>query len=130
MEHFPNQPSGWLRKGLEDLHAGERLLQPPALPMAACFHAQQAAEKSLKGVLSFLGLARIPRTHSPLELADLVAAQGVSPPLSDEQWALFAPYAVQVRYDELPGPSAEAALHALTLARDVYQWAERLINQK
>lgn len=58
---------GWLRKGDSDL-ATARLVVTSAGPYnTACFHAQQAAEKYLKGFLSFVGQP-FPLTHNLEEL--------------------------------------------------------------
>ena len=55
---------GWFRKGDSDL-ATARLVAAGAGPYdTACFHAQQAAEKYLKGFLPFAG-QRICRLSAP-----------------------------------------------------------------
>lgn len=43
----------WLARADEDLRSAELLLQKDGPPNAICFHAQQAAEKLLKGFLAF-----------------------------------------------------------------------------
>lgn len=54
----------WLAKAEQDMKAGEALLaiEPPYL-YPACFHAQQAAEKYLKALLTFFFL--FPTSHTP-----------------------------------------------------------------
>lgn len=42
----------WLARAEEDLNAAELLLKKDGSPNLACFHAQQAAEKYLKGFLA------------------------------------------------------------------------------
>jgi HEPN domain-containing protein len=44
----------WLRYARDDLRAAELLAGQGDVPRAACFHAQQAAEKAIKGSLIFL----------------------------------------------------------------------------
>jgi HEPN domain-containing protein len=47
----------WLQRARSDLALGEAALQTPGvLPEDACFHAQQCAEKALKGLLSDRGI--------------------------------------------------------------------------
>lgn len=104
----------WLAYAEEDLRAAEILQREGASPRQACFLAQQAAEKALKGVLVRLGI-EFPKTH------DLMALRGLLPePLAempgDEELAELTQWASQVRYPgDFPEPSmkdAERALHA------------------
>ena len=113
----------WLSKARQDLEAAQRATAPPPLSAVACFHAQQAAEKSLKAVAAHLGATRIPRTHSLLDLAQLVRELGGQAPVGDESLAGLDPYAVQARYPDFPEPSSQAAEHAVELAREIVTWA-------
>jgi HEPN domain-containing protein len=54
---------GWFLKGESDLSAAHRILDGEGPYDTACFHAQQAAEKFLKGFLA-LKDQPIPRTCS------------------------------------------------------------------
>ena len=69
----------WLQKALEDLRAGEHQLtaSPPFLSDAA-FHAQQAAEKAMKGFLTWHDCP-FGKTHNLVELGRACAA--ISPDL-------------------------------------------------
>jgi HEPN domain-containing protein len=71
-EERAREAAGWLAIAREDLRvAGACLaLDPPARGMAA-YHCQQAAEKSVKGLLAAAGMA-FRKTHDLDELADLV----------------------------------------------------------
>ena len=120
----------WLTKAQQDLAAAERVISPPPLPAVACFHAHQAAEKSLKAVAAHLGAQEIPRTHSLLESAQLIRDVGGSTPFSDEQLASLDPYAVQARYPDFPEPSGHAAGQAVELAREICAWAQRIISSE
>ena len=61
------------------------------------FHAQQACEKCLKGVLSAAGVD-FSRTHDLVRLLDLLASQGIEVP-PEAQWIdELNPYAVEARY--------------------------------
>ena len=47
----------WLRKSAEDLRMAQAVLDlDPSIPAGAAFHAQQAAEKSIKGFLVSRGV--------------------------------------------------------------------------
>lgn len=64
-----------------DLRAAEVLLEAGDLLPAVCFHAQQAAEKALKGYLAWLGAPDIPKTHDLEWLGRLLAEhEGQEPP--------------------------------------------------
>ncbi len=88
----------WLAKAHRDLLSAQRLAAgaPPFLDTAG-YHAQQAAEKALKGVLVGLG-ADVPRIHDVVELVRLVS-------ISLPEWEEFIPEA------ELLSPLATAFRH-------------------
>lgn len=67
----------------------------------ACFHAQQAAEKSIKAVLVLHGI-EFRRTHDLLALASLLADKSVALPVTDDWLIRLTPYAVEFRYDDDP----------------------------
>ncbi len=58
---------GWLAKAESDLATADLVLQGEGPYDTACFHAQQAVEKSLKALLA-LHAQPIPRTHDLDEL--------------------------------------------------------------
>src|SRR3712207_5969877 len=58
---------GWFMKADSDLLTGRRLLQANGPYDTACFHAQQAVERYLKGLLAWAERP-IPRTHNLEEL--------------------------------------------------------------
>jgi len=62
------------------------------------FHAQQAAEKLLKAVLAANGI-EFPRTHSLRFLLDLLADNGLAPPVHLYAITELYPFGVQLRYD-------------------------------
>ena len=81
----------------------------------ACFHAQQMAEKYLKGFLAFFE-KEIPPSHNLEELQHLcmmVISEGT---LGELDLTELTPYAVQLRYDLEFWPDRETAEHALNLA--------------
>ena len=58
---------GWIRKADSDLSDARRTVNSEGPYDTACFHAQQAVEKYLKGFLSLYGKP-IPRIHDLEEL--------------------------------------------------------------
>ncbi len=105
---------GWLRKALSDTTAMEASLNAGALD-AACFHAQQAAEKYLKSFLIHAG-RDFPFTHNLSKLAELCSGVETAFHSLAPLVAPLTPYAVELRYDEEFWPSPEAAQEARTAA--------------
>jgi len=93
----------------------------PPLRGDAVFHCQQAAEKALKGFLTWR--RRIfGKTHNIGELGRAVVE--VVPELTDllRRAAVLTDYAWRFRYPgEAVEPSPEETAQALALARDVYE---------
>ena len=118
----------WLQRARSDLALGKAALQTPGvLPEDACFHAQQCAEKALKGLLSDRGIP-FPRTHVLEVLLDLLKAHGVHVPDNVDEAFALSQYAVQTRYpgDWEPVTRKEAKL-ALEHAALVLAWVERQV---
>jgi HEPN domain-containing protein len=104
---------GWLRKASSDAAAVESLLKGSNWD-AACFHAQQAAEKYLKAFWTYHG-RQFPFTHNLAELVELCAA--VDPSFrSLASVSRLTPYAVELRYDDAFAPSLAVAQEALSLS--------------
>ncbi len=115
----------WLTKAHEDLLAAELLLGGD-LTDAACFHGQQAAEKSLKGLLEEWG-ERIPRTYDLDALVCVVAELESVPDNVREAATFLGGFGVAVRY---PGTDTDRddAKDALAAARVITKWVqEKLI---
>jgi HEPN domain-containing protein len=89
---------GWFLKAESDLNTAKRMLESAGPYDTACFHAQQGAEKYLKGFLAFIEQP-IPRTHNLEELQQLCMALVPTLHLTDLDLAELTPYAVQLRYD-------------------------------
>src|SRR3990170_8901068 len=111
----------WFKKAENDLITAEhtmKLKHPPCDTI--CFHAQQCAEKCLKGFLTFHEID-FPKTHS---LEDLVLlCKNVVPSLESEleDMEVLSSYGVEIRYPgeiyyEIP---KEDAREALNLAKKV-----------
>src|SRR5271166_2947816 len=89
--------SGWLRKARSDLLAMRASAQAGSLD-AACFHAQQAAEKHLKAYLVEQD-RDIPHTHNLYKLIALCREVDLSFSELIGTAELLTPFAVETRYD-------------------------------
>lgn len=123
MPHDParvEDTGAWLRKAKLDLDAGELELAHPALLGDVVFHAQQAAEKSLKAFLAWHDTP-FRKTHNIEEIgaacaqidATFAEVVGEAAPLSEYAWKFRYP-------GEVEDPSRAEAEAALTIAREVY----------
>jgi HEPN domain-containing protein len=93
----------WIGKAENDLKNIELVLPYEDAPLdTVCFHAQQAAEKYLKALLTFLGTA-FPKTHDIPELL-LLLPEDSQVPSSVGDMSDVADAAVGVRY---PGDPEE-----------------------
>ena len=113
----------WVRKAEGDYTAARREYRARTEPNfdAACFHAQQCAEKYLKGRLHEAGFP-VRKTHNLVYLLDLVLP---AEPLWDgmrTSLVVLNGYAVAFRY---PGESAdrEAARDALKICKEFREQA-------
>ena len=121
----------WLLRAEEDLRAAELLLaQDEPLVGPAGFHAQQAAEKALKGYLASRSRP-IRRTH---DLVDLVNQCGQDDPAFlalAPQASGLAPYAVQARYPDTPfSATADEASLAVRTASGIVRFVRLRVKQK
>jgi HEPN domain-containing protein len=116
------ETQAWLRKALEDLRAAELLLQANSLLSSqVAFHAQQAAEKSLKAFLLW-NSCPFGKTHNLLSLGK--ACVEIDETLEDvsSRVAPISGYAVEPRYPaDFADPSVDEAGQALRLARELFE---------
>jgi len=90
------------------------------VPRAACFHAQQAAEKALKASLIFCGIG-VRKTHD-LKLLASILPEGWSVGEDVASLADLTVWAVEPRYPgELPEATKEDAEATVEQARKVYE---------
>lgn len=108
---------GWIRKARSDMLAMTASLKAGALD-ACCFHAQQAAEKTLKAYLIYNDV-EFPFTHNLIKLIELAAQKDKAFRELGSEAELLTPYAVELRYDDEFWPSMEAARQACDSANDV-----------
>ena len=112
----------WLTKAGQDLEAAAWLLESPqALYGAVGFHCQQAAEKALKGYLTWKE-EPFEKTHSLVVLVVMSLKFNVSFDSLRTAATTLTPYAITTRYPgELPDISIQEAREALSLARQVWE---------
>jgi HEPN domain-containing protein len=112
---------GWLKKAESDL-AGARLAVGAAEALdGACFHAQQAAEKSLKAYLTDRGVT-FPFVHNLEKLIELCVQcdrEFLTLKLLAQE---LTPFAVELRYDSEFWPSVETARVALQGAVTIHDF--------
>jgi HEPN domain-containing protein len=115
----------WLEHARSDLQLGKVALRTKGvLPEDACFHAQQCAEKALKGLLTYLAIP-FPLTHAIEVLLDLLKVNGLVIPVSVDEADELSQYAVQTRYPGVWEPVTKSeALKALERASVVLAWVE------
>ncbi|MBF0369479.1 MAG: HEPN domain-containing protein [Magnetococcales bacterium] len=119
-----------MRKADHDLITARHTLTLPDGPTdTPCFHAQQAVEKAIKGILTAQGIT-FPRTHDLMPLLDLVATTLPEWLVERKALAELTGYGVEVRY---PGawldPTREEAHHALATAERMVAKAQEEMNK-
>lgn len=114
-----DSPEVWLRYAESDLAIASGPRTERALPIAYCFHAQQAAEKAIKAVYlsRALDFDRIHDLKALLDGLDDVPTDVASA-------AQLTPFAVLMRYPADLGEGTERDLaEAIELATAVVAWA-------
>jgi HEPN domain-containing protein len=107
---------GWIRQAASDLLAMQASTEAGALD-AACFHAQQAAEKYLKAYLADRD-REVVHTHNLYKLVTLCAETDPSFARMKDTAGLLTPFAVEARYDTEFWPT-----------RDIVEKAELAANR-
>ena len=117
----------WLIYAKSDLELARVDLPASVLLETLCYHAQQAAEKSLKAVLIYYSVSA-PRTHNLGTLIDLLAEYtDISESIRDV--AILTEYAVSSRYPEFSEPVDRDDYEvALQLADRCFLWAKSITN--
>ena len=120
----------WLGKAETDLRAAaHELTAVPPFAADAVFHAQQAAEKTMKGLLTWHD-APFRKSHDLAELG--LQCAGLAPLLESllARASGLTQYAWKFRYPGEPEePSREEAERAIALAREVYDAIVSLLSQ-
>lgn len=110
----------WLRYARDDLRVGETILEHEQVPRAACFHAQQCAEKAIKGSLIFLQIG-YPKTHNIQLLCERLP-DGWTLAEDPARFSDLSDWAAEPRYPgDLPEATEADAKAAVEQARKVYE---------
>jgi HEPN domain-containing protein len=120
---------GLLRKARNDLIAARATLATGEALDTVCFHAQQAAEKSLKALLA-LDDVEYPWRHDLGELLELVKPRWREVASIEERVIALAPFAVAVRYEDAADPAPDEARLALDAAHRVYTLAAGIVGRR
>jgi HEPN domain-containing protein len=122
-----NDPLDWAKYADQDwLMAKSALRRKTPLPLPACFHAQQCAEKCLKALL-IAQSAPFPKTHDLLTLDNLCNQAGVITGFSPIDLTVLADHAVEARY---PGnePNIQDAKEAIGIAKTVRNFTRKWLG--
>jgi HEPN domain-containing protein len=121
--------AGWLSKANDDLRVARVILSGEfGVEWAACFHAQQAAEKALKGVLVHLGID-FPKSHSLDRLVALMPSD-VAERFDLDALIELTPWAVAGRYPEdIANPTSARAARAIEHAENVVGSARSVLSE-
>ena len=92
------------------------------------FHAQQAAEKALKAVLSARGVPYEFR-HDIAYLCELLADDGVALPTDVAEADVLTPWAAEFRYEDPPPDERLDRSAAVRLASGVVEWAAEQLDR-
>lgn len=118
----------WIDKAEGDFHLLEREIRARKNPNydAVCFHAEQCAEKYLKGRLIEAGVA-FPKTHDLVLLLDLTLPAEPLWEISRDDLSFLSGFGVEFRY---PGESSdiEMAKKALKRCRAFRKLARETMN--
>lgn len=123
----PTNPQLWMQRAHSNLRLAQIGRNKGVVLEDLCFNAQQAAEKAFKAICLEHNID-FPKTHSLVQLIDLLEAAGVYLPEQVKAADVLTQYAVQSRY---PGWVEEVTLNeyreALLLAQQVVTWADSLL---
>jgi HEPN domain-containing protein len=109
---------GWLRKADSDMENAELCLAAGKSLDTACFHCQQAAEKSIKAYL-IANKANFPLIHDLKRLLDNCSRINSAFDALAADALRLTPYAVATRYDDAFWPEIEEVQEAMKSARAI-----------
>lgn len=126
--YLPEYAFELLRLADADLASGHALVSAKVRLENACFHYQQAVEKSLKSVLVHRQVA-FPSTHDLNVLLALLPTDVPECPHAHEVPELNI-YGAQRRYEEGPTPATrEDVNEAASMATDILSWAKDICSR-
>lgn len=120
----------WLAKAESDLRMAQLAMnvEDPLFDQA-CFHFQQAGEKSLKALLVFAGLPVL-RTHDLFLLIETLSVAFPDIVELAEKAALLTQYGISPRYPSfLASEDAADAAEALEAAVDLHDFVRRTLKE-
>ena len=111
----------WVRKAEENLRAAYAMVDK-GIYSAACFHAQQAAEMALKGIMIHLEGTQ-PLTHALAEMARMLKGRHSIALPDERELRWLQEHYLQARYPNarLSEYTAEEAERAISIAAEVVQ---------
>ena len=122
-----------MRKAKQDEVTVEKLLtDPDSSDEIIGFHARQAVEKCLKGMLAEHEID-YPYVRDLQALMQLVRRHKISFPEGLEEARRLTPFAAIMRYEEFPSDDPQLALDrewAINCVRQIRAWAESLLRAK
>ena len=132
-KYFMNDPKielvkSWMTKAKHDLETAKIVSESEKhLLDTAIYHCQQAAEKTIKGFLTFHDI-RFEKTHDIVSLLTLALKKNEGLSHFLDRGSYLTPYATEFRY---PGdeamPSKEEFDEALKAAQEIYQYVSSLL---
>ena len=125
---LPGSPADWKRHARSDValaKLGEE--SDEVLAAQVCFHAQQAIEKILKGLLVYIGRS-YPAVHDLEQLLERLREANATMPDWIDEVLEVTPYATEGRYPGYWEPiTADDQRDAIALAEKTLAWAEDLM---
>ncbi len=126
LEEAREEAAKWFREVEKDLNAARTLTEIE--PSRSLFFSQQAAEKSIKGFLTFGGI-RFRKTHDLTDLGSQCAA--LDPTLESllKKVAILTDYASEFGYPDAPyEPDVPEAEEAVALANLLFEEIRRRVG--
>ncbi|MGB3295021.1 MAG: HEPN domain-containing protein [Phormidesmis sp.] len=120
MKNQHDLAEGWFRKGNSDIQTIQVLLKAGGPYDAACFHAQQAVEKYLKGFIELHGEVA-PRIHDLVELNSRCISRNATWEIEGSVLSELTNYAVESRYQLEFCPDQKIASEALSSVQQICQ---------
>ena len=121
----PTSPESWLKSAKSDLILAKIPRPEGVFYEHLCYHAQQAVEKSLKGVLIRVG-HKYPPTHNLQVLVDALPSTVYPVPFASEI-SILTEYATLRYLDEDEPVSSSEYIEAIVAAEEIVKWAEGII---
>lgn len=122
---LPGDPEDWLRQARSDLAIAKMQAEGDVMPATLAFHAQQAAEKSMKAVL-VRASRPFPYSHDLAELITIFDTAGIDFPEQLKIAASLTAYAVGARY---PGMAQQITNDDAKSAREIAEHVLRVVGR-